>query len=270
MRKIKHIAIAGTLLATAVCLAACGKEQEPVNDAPVVEQPQTTVTESSETETETQIEETGEVFDIEIETIDGSRRDDEGNLLASIYMEYPVIKNNSDAADAINAYYERNQVEYSPLNSGVLEYLDMALANSEDLSQFPYEDYTACAISRNDGQYLCVLNQYVWYAGGVMNTAVYGDVFDSATGKKLTVADLYPDKTPDEVKTMLLDICRKELEANPDEYDVGAIDVIAEYNVEEYNFYMYDGKIVLCFGPYEIGYGGWYREMQIGTYEETT
>lgn len=264
------------LLIMALFAVGCGKEDAPKQEEKQIPtQTQETQNTQVTEETQNQEENAGEVFEVEIETIDGSRRDDEGNLLASIYMQYPVVKGDTDAVDAINAYYDRMQVEYSPLNSAVLEYLDQALAHGDDMSEFPYEDYTACAVSRNDGEYFCVINQYVWYAGGVMNTGVMGDVFDSATGKKLTVVDLYPDMSEEEVKEKLLDICQQRIDENPDEYfaesdyGFGAMDIIAQYNVEEYNFYMYDGKIVLSFGPYEIGPGGWYREIEIGTYEVT-
>ena len=272
-RLCKMAASAVLLSMMAVVAAGCGKKDEPVpEENPTPTQTQTAEDSQVTEETESQEESAGEVFEVEIETIDGSRRDDEGNLLASIYMQYPVVKGDTDAVDAINAYYDRLQVEYSPLNSAVLEDLDQALAYSDDMSEFPYEDYTACAVSRNDGEYFCVMNQYVWYAGGVMNSGMMGDVFDSATGKKLTVVDLYPDMSEEEVKEMLLGICEQEINKNPDEYfqesDFGysSMVIISQYNVEELNFYMYDGKIVLSFGPYEIGYGGWYREIEIGTY----
>lgn len=272
-RLCKMAAIAALLSMMAVVAVGCGKKDEPVpEEKPTPTQTQTAEDSQVTEETESQEESAGEVFEVEIETIDGSRRDDEGNLLASIYMQYPVVKGDTDAVDAINAYYDRLQVEYSPLNSAVLEDLDQALAYSDDMSEFPYEDYTACAVSRNDGEYFCVMNQYVWYAGGVMNSGMMGDVFDSATGKKLTVVDLYPDMSEEEVKEMLLGICEQEINKNPDEYfqesDFGysSMEIISQYNVEELNFYMYDGKIVLSFGPYEIGYGGWYREIEIGTY----
>lgn len=272
-RLCKMAASAALLSMMAVVAVGCGKKDEPVpEENPTPTQTQTAEDSQVTEETESQEESAGEVFEVEIETIDGSRRDDEGNLLASIYMQYPVVKGDTDAVDAINAYYDRLQVEYSPLNSAVLEDLDQALAYSDDMSEFPYEDYTACAVSRNDGEYFCVMNQYVWYAGGVMNSGMMGDVFDSATGKKLTVVDLYPDMSEEEVKEMLLGICEQEINKNPDEYfqesDFGysSMEIISQYNVEELNFYMYDGKIVLSFGPYEIGYGGWYREIEIGTY----
>lgn len=272
-RLCKMAASAVLLSMMAVVAAGCGKKDESVpEENPTPTQTQTAEDSQVTEETESQEESAGEVFEVEIETIDGSRRDDEGNLLASIYMQYPVVKGDTDAVDAINAYYDRLQVEYSPLNSAVLEDLDQALAYSDDMSEFPYEDYTACAVSRNDGEYFCVMNQYVWYAGGVMNSGMMGDVFDSATGKKLTVVDLYPDMSEEEVKEMLLGICEQEINKNPDEYfqesDFGysSMEIISQYNVEELNFYMYDGKIVLSFGPYEIGYGGWYREIEIGTY----
>lgn len=272
-RFCKMAASAALLSMMAVVAVGCGKKDEPVpEEKPTPTQTQTAEDSQVTEETESQEESAGEVFEVEIETIDGSRRDDEGNLLASIYMQYPVVKGDTDAVDAINAYYDRLQVEYSPLNSAVLEDLDQALAYSDDMSEFPYEDYTACAVSRNDGEYFCVMNQYVWYAGGVMNSGMMGDVFDSATGKKLTVVDLYPDMSEEEVKEMLLGICEQEINKNPDEYfqesDFGysSMEIISQYNVEELNFYMYDGKIVLSFGPYEIGYGGWYREIEIGTY----
>ena len=272
-RLCKMAASAALLSMMAVVAVGCGKKDEPVpEENPTPTQTQTAEDSQVTEETESQEESAGEVFEVEIETIDGSRRDDEGNLLASIYMQYPVVKGDTDAVDAINAYYDRLQVEYSPLNSAVLEDLDQALAYNDDMSEFPYEDYTACAVSRNDGEYFCVMNQYVWYAGGVMNSGMMGDVFDSATGKKLTVVDLYPDMSEEEVKEMLLGICEQEINKNPDEYfqesDFGysSMEIISQYNVEELNFYMYDGKIVLSFGPYEIGYGGWYREIEIGTY----
>lgn len=270
----KAAASAALLLVMGLPAAGCGKKETPKPE----ENSTPAQTEREEAglateETQSPAESVGEVFEVEIETIDGSRRDDEGNLLASIYMQYPVVKGDTDAADAINAYYDRVQVEYSPLNSAVLEDLDQALAYSDDMSEFPYEDYTACAVSRNDGEYFCVMNQYVWYAGGVMNSGMMGDVFDSATGRKLTVVDLYPDMSEEEVQEMLLGICQQYINENPDEFfqesDFGysSMDIISQYNVEELNFYMYDGKIVLSFGPYEIGYGGWYREIEIGTYD---
>ncbi|MDD6157522.1 MAG: hypothetical protein PUB52_10960 [Lachnospiraceae bacterium] len=272
-RFCKVVASAALLSMMAVIAVGCGKKDAPVpEENPTPTQTQTAEDSQVTEETESQEESAGEVFEVEIETIDGSRRDDEGNLLASIYMQYPVVKGDTDAVDAINAYYDRLQVEYSPLNSAVLEDLDQALAYSDDMSEFPYEDYTACTVSRNDGEYFCVMNQYVWYAGGVMNSGMMGDVFDSATGKKLTVVDLYPDMSEEEVQEMLLGICEQEINKNPDEYfqesDFGysSMEIISQYNVEELNFYMYDGKIVLSFGPYEIGYGGWYREIEIGTY----
>ena len=267
---IRKYSVPVLALLMGVMTISCGKKQ--VQETETMTEMSIDTMEEVETEvTEIQQEYAG--FDYEIMTVDGSRKDDNGNVLAAIYMQYPHIKGGSDAADAINEYYMDICTHYSPLNSGLFEYLDEAIAQG-DMSVFPYEDYYGCTVGRNDGEYLSVVRNYVWYAGGVMNCGNLGETFDAHTGAKVTLLDLYPDLTEDAVRQKVVDAVQTAISADPDSfypedgYLTGALAVIGEYEVEEYNFYMADGKVYVCFGPYEIGYGGYGKDIVIDTYDE--
>ena len=109
-------------------------------------------------------------------------------------------------------------------------------------------------------KYVSVLESSGWYAGGVHNTMVTGHTFNLKTGNEVKKITRF-------TKTKDLDKLKKEIQAEVEKNGTDSIykpETILNRKATKFNFYINkDGSVKVCFDPYEIGAGGWYREYVV-------
>ncbi len=192
---------------------------------------------------------------------------DSDRILGYIFVEYPVVAGDTDAAKKINAYFDRSK---EPLpTSGIAEYIlwDYEYGRFDVEAGEVYMDYSSTTISVNTERYFAVIHYYDWYAGGVSNTALYGDTFDSQTGECLSIVDFFEKESglsAQETQDMIVACSEKYVAEHADEEGPELVEAIKAYKPEDYAWFIGDaGDIYVTLGPYEAGYGGWYRAIPL-------
>lgn len=171
------------------------------------------------------------------------------------YFTYVVLQEEDSAVKKINKKL-KNQSKYLADES-------MATENAENDVEFidndlEYEDYTEQEVAYISDKYVSVASTSGWYAGGVSNYSVSGLTFDLSTGKEIKKITYFTkEKSLKKIKKTIKKMAMKE------DKDLRKSDVNAAVDSKKANEFFFflnaDGDVVVCFGPYEMGYGGWTR-----------
>ncbi|MCR5684507.1 MAG: DUF4163 domain-containing protein [Lachnospiraceae bacterium] len=123
-----------------------------------------------------------------------------------------------------------------------------------------YSDYSISSVTYNDGRYLSNLIYRYWYAGGVSNIFNDGYTFDLKTGKRAKITDVTGWSLKDIKDRIIANIEADGEFSEEDPYK----EVVNGKKAADFNFYLLPGRqCVVTFAPYELGWGGWYREYII-------
>jgi Protein of unknown function (DUF3298)/Deacetylase PdaC len=196
-------------IVVSISLTACLHNQivEPADTKKVtVEQTLDEKTLSAKVEAENNIERntkeaTNSNAYIDITYVDKSReiRDKNGNLLLTVTSNLPVvtIKDNSEATEKINEYFDERQKKQEETIKEYIEYAtdNYTLLNTDQLKYWNGyglgEIYTS---ERVDSSVISIVNNSYEYAGGAHpNTTRTAQNFDTQTGQFLTLADVLTD-----------------------------------------------------------------------------
>lgn len=176
-----------------------------------------------------------------------------GKIRVESYYEKILLKGNTKAIKNINQTLRKiyNQWDKSmKLNvAGIVDYAKM-----DAYRDYPdtYFDRVYADVSYNGNSAICIKFSSETCLGGVNNTDVWGMTFSLKTGKQLRLDQVCvskPSKAAAALKKKIL---------NEDKWaDVSKVTV---KNMKNMSFYLEPGqKAVVCFGPYELGSGGWAR-----------
>ncbi len=191
------------------------------------------------------------------ETIDKSKTvtGEKYSITVKHYFTYVVLQEEDSAVKKINKKL-KNQSKYLTDES-------IAIENAENDVEYieadaEYEDYTEQEVAYISDKYVSVASTSGWYSGGVSNYSVSGMTFDLDTGKEIKKITYFTkEKSLKKIKKTIKKMAMKE-----DEY-LSKSDVNAAVNgkkAKDFFFFLNaDGDVVVCFGPYEMGYGGWTR-----------
>lgn len=168
-----------------------------------------------------------------------------------IYYEIPVFEGQGEGYDKINAFFqELNDDFWGPENEDLAWML-------ETVSEYPpndtYRDKVTARICDWTDQYISVSLAYSWYMGGVKDFGNTNYNFRTDTGEELLLSDI-SDCSDTEIKDMILDAMIQTY-GDIDTYFPGSSDIIRNYNIEDFDFYISDGHVYVCFDKYEIAYG---------------
>ena len=177
------------------------------------------------------------------------------------YYKRVVLSGSSSAVKAINKQLEKYSDEFMAEPSGAVEYA------KEDCKYRTYDetynDYVTQKVSYLSDDIISIVTTYNWYAGGVGNTNTYGYTFDLKTGKEIKkLTSVTKTTSLSKIKSTLT----KKIEADPNNYDASDL---KDMKATDFHFYINSkGKVIVCFGPYELGYGGWTKKYTLaGKYE---
>ena len=194
-------------------------------------------------------------------TIDKSKTvsGDKASIKVLHYFTYVVLEEDDAAVKKINKKL-KSQSKYLADDSAATDYAVNDVKYIEEDAE--YEDYTEQSIGYISENYVSVVQASGWYAGGVSNYSISGLTFDLSTGKQIKkLTDVTKEKSLKKIKKGLKD---QALEEDPYLSKADANAAINGKKAKDFSFFInQDGDVVVCFGPYEMGYGGWTRMYTI-------
>lgn len=167
-----------------------------------------------------------------------------------IYYEIPVFDDEDAGYQKINGFFRRLLDQFTDPENETLAMV------WETVSEYPpeadmYYHNVSAQINEQTDKYVSISQTFSSYLGGVMESETTYYNFRTDTGEELLLTDLL-DGTEEEIKEMVIDALEMEIQ---DAADIEG--TIRGYAVEDFNFYILDGQVYLCFAPYEI-YGMMY------------
>lgn len=183
---------------------------------------------------------------------------------AVVYFKKPVLKGKSKAVKAINKSInkESNRFLNSEMVERLYDYTKDAVKSGfgyyGNENKITFYCYAKSSVTYNNNGIISIKIETFWYAGGVSNTDVYGLNYSLKTGKKLRLTDVCSGGAS-KIKESII----SKMYASED-YEAYDMEKIYQYKTKKFRFYLKPNrKAVVCFGPYEISYGGWYRTFEI-------
>jgi len=243
MKKITSIALA--CLVTISPLTYANVQASDGNNTPVV------VTDESNTTNKTKT-----TIKYKTKTIDKSKefKGSKSSVMAEYTYKRIVLKGKSKAIKKINkrlkkyctSFFTKDKNQDLPV---IFEYAKDA-SESRDYND-SYCDSVTQQVSFVNKKYICISASSHWYAGGVTNSSTIGYTFNLKTGKQVK-------KITSFTKTKSLKKIKQQLVQKINEKDAGYTTTeIADKGSRDFDFIIdKDGNVVVCFGPYELGYGG--------------
>lgn len=214
------------------------------------------------------IEEYMKTSEVTIEKMDYSVKNDNGNVLAEVYYEKPVIYDNTNASSIINQYFENKYSDW--LNDEQMKrFLETVegwkVSNEEDLIISPFFHKTNTDITYLSSDIISILQTTHWMAGGVYDCYRYGYTFNLNTGELLPFTYFY-DVSADDFRNNLYNFIqsKRELGGNNGESTSGTNEIHQNFLKKYYapnsahNFkYESDEKV------YDISYEYYYDGKNI-------
>lgn len=185
------------------------------------------------------------------------------NVKARIYYKKVVLKGSTKAVKKINNAItaDCNKFLKSQSVQSLHEYAKEKAENGYYSSEkVVFYNYATSSVTYNKNGIISIKIKTHWFAGGVSNTDVYGLTYSLKTGKRLYLTDVCKGSASSVKKTVLNKV-KKDLDSSSMYWNT-----LNKYKVKKMDFYLKPGKkAVVCFGPNEINYGGWYSSFTIAS-----
>lgn len=171
---------------------------------------------------------------------------------ADIYFEMPVFPDEMPGSGRINAFFEGLQAEFlDPQEiAWIWDYF-------EDYSKMDGETdsfYRVCEDARvNDWteDFVSVTLTYISHATSSREYSTIENYnFRTDTGEQVHLGDLV-DGTEEEIRQMIMEAVGR-VEPSLLDGDFGLHDLLWGYDMDKFNFYVQDGRIIVCFPSEEI------------------
>ena len=187
-------------------------------------------------------------YDIKVE--DRSYKDEKGEKLIDHYYDKIVIVGDGESISDINKALQADMDKFFFSQS---ELEENSIGAS---SEYPYYYTCDTEVTYNKNGFFSVKLTTNWCMGGVSNEDYYGLTFNLNTGKPATLEELI-GKSSNALETELKSIVWNYL--NEEMYEELLDDVasktLEEYKLEEMDFHLNDGEIVLTFPTYTFASG---------------
>ncbi len=188
----------------------------------------------------------------DIQTVDRSWTNSSGNVLVYNAYELVVLSPSACYTDAINAGIRSDMEEFFSRDLRD-EYSEEWLEWIMDMYNMDYGTlhYNATTtVTQNGNGIFSARITTNWFMGGVYNADYYGYTFDLTTGQKATLSGLMGMSDP-AAQTKLENIVIDYVYDTYGDYVQSAPeDVLENYALEDYVFYVEEGQIMLCFPTY--------------------
>ena len=168
------------------------------------------------------------------------------DVLANFSYQMPQLKGSSVVVKEINASIKK---DYKTALKNKKRCFDYAKDATSEYRGGEFYTKTSCKVSYNYGGYVSFKFHSKWMAGGVGNIWTYGLTYDLKTGKKLNVSDVISGNNQSVKQKIIKGYCSQ---ITDNEY---ARSEIRDTKISKFQFYLKDGKVKVCFGPYQPGGG---------------
>lgn len=161
-----------------------------------------------------------------------------------IFYETPVL--DGPGTEKINVYFQNLQERFlDPEGEGLVQMWEVVEENPP-LSE-GYRHYVTATVNSRTDKYVSVTQCFSTFLGGTKGSEYSYHNFRMDTGEALLLTDIL-DGTEEEIKAMAVDAFAT---ANPGTGQ-DALENIRSRNIEEFDFYITDGRVYVCFSPYDI------------------
>jgi len=147
-----------------------------------------------------------------------------------------VRKINAEVKELTDAYFEKNNP-----NDFVYD-----LQTHNDSLGYSLAPMAIASIYYNE-EYISIGWHQFWYAGGVTNNLWKSLNYNAKTGEKLTIYELLGDNAKQLILDKLLEVYELDKTITTE--------ALADYDMNELDFYLDDKKIYIAFDSYEISQG---------------
>lgn len=179
-----------------------------------------------------------------------------GTITAKYRYDLPQLSGNSSAIEKINKSLEKGYTKSLTDKERLLEYAKSGYVLDNNDTYF---STTTCNITYNQNNYISFCFKHKWYAGGTSNIWTDGISFDLKTGNKLKITDVISgDKN-----TVKNKIINKYLKVTGFGDNTDVIYELDRTKISQFQFYLKNRKVILCFGPYAPGYGNGHFEFSL-------
>ncbi len=171
-----------------------------------------------------------------------------------IWYEIPAFAEDTDGYKAINAEYEARLDAFMKDESGELADLWEIVEANPPVSE-SYRYTVSAKVKAQAARYVSVEQIFSMYLGGMDGGEHYYDNYRTDTGERLLLTDLL-EEPEEQIKEMITDVLAQ---ADPYTEETGVLNEIKSRDIGEFDFYIADGRIYVCFPPYDL-YGMSYGE----------
>ncbi|MBQ4561212.1 MAG: S-layer homology domain-containing protein [Clostridia bacterium] len=184
-----------------------------------------------------------------ITRVDHSYKNSKGQIGIIHWYEKVTLDGSDNSIKAINADLNTKMNSFFSSNSDIKEEVEYANPN------YPYTYTWSSSVVYNNKGYISIKGKSDWWMGGVSNVDIFGVTYNLNTGKVATLTEL-TGKDPYTLEYELASSAWRYLKNNRyGDYWSDAYSILQNYTLAEYNFYIQNGQIVLCFPTYELGPG---------------
>lgn len=180
-----------------------------------------------------------------------------GDKVSAIYRyDLPILKGNTKNVKKINVSlekeYRKTFNEKDALLKIAKEHNKEKDANVHNYSD-TYRNTHICKVTYNQNGYISFRYKNVSYIGGAINQWTSGYTYSLKTGKKLDILNVTSggeNSVKAKIGEKLADYVKKFSGS-----DIAFDKAMKDEEISEFEFYLINGKVVVCFGPYVDGIG---------------
>lgn len=182
---------------------------------------------------------------------------DECTIKLDRHFTYVVLEGKTPAIRSINKTLADSAGKEMNLTSNA-EASAIADSKNEYRRSETYCDYYNEEVTYQSKNVVSIKESWYWYAGGVSNTFEGGRVFDLKTGKEIKdITRCTKEKSLAKIKAIL----KNKINSGKEGYNASGLN---KMKATDFEFYIGKrGNVVVCFGPYELGYGGWTKKYTL-------
>lgn len=176
------------------------------------------------------------------------------------YYKYAQLKGNTKAIKSINKKLKKMAKDAMEKESGAVEYA-VEDCNYRTVDE-SYSDHFVQKVTYLTKNTVSIQTMWLWYAGGVSNSSVYGSTYNLKTGKQIkNITEFTKESSISKIRKTIV---KKALKSDSLLQKEAVENIVNKKKATEFEFYINkNGNVVVCFGAYELGYGGWYRAFTL-------
>lgn len=191
-----------------------------------------------------------------IQRDDASWYNENGELKLSQYFDKVVLEPTNDKYVRINSLIQQESDKF------LADADEQIIFTKENPSPYDgwYSNYSDAIVTTNSNGILSIKTSYVWCMGGTVGYGDKGLNFNLNTGDVLSLTDVF-SMNETEIEMYFKEQTKKYISDNPDKgwwnnKVQNAVSTVEAYTLEQFNYYIENDNIYLCYPKYELGPGG--------------